>query len=532
MSEIFPRLNLPLHQAAGVVGPAALRSIEAIKQDVIAQLSKFPLGAQFPAEIIAKLSDNTFVVNVGTIPLRLALPNQQAKVGDKFSLSLLQTNPTLSFAIDGKQATAVFEPTPRESHQGKTSPQQVVAQLSKFPSGTLFRAEVVAKINDHTFVANIGNVSMKLTLPSQQVKVGDTLSLRLVSNNLNSDQDINHSANQSSKPNTNPSLTFTLDGKKVIAFFEPMPKESQSDKTQHQRQDENNGSVPRALPNPLSKDAASQLGTGHTSNTRQPLASNLSKSIEVSSNKHFNEALHAYQQSEAQASAHIDLSPTGKILAAVLGETSKPNMKLSIVGTSPLTDDITARANPNRLASRIETQLHKQIQQSGLFYESHVAQWANGQKDLSELQQEPQSTLSLEIENTILTDSNEVKHAALVQLVHQQLDILDQSRLSWTGHLSESVPMEMLIEVVNDDRQQAETAGGEHEKTWHTKINLRFPKLGEVQISVAHRNNSSDIKCKVERPELIPILHQHATELIKAFDASGNQLHSMKVSSK
>jgi hypothetical protein len=423
MSDIFPRLNINLGQAAGIVGPAALRSIEAIKQDVIAQLNKYPSGTPFPAEIIAKLGDGSIVANVGNIPLRLALQMPQAKVGDKLNLTLLQTNPRLTFSIDGKQATALFEAAPREHQHGNTN---------------LPNHEESASKEKHSGV----NVNEK-SLPSS----------------TEPDQSLN--ARESSAP---------INTKNAV------------------------------------------LGV----------------------NSAFKDALRSYQQNgiPTEASAHIDLSPTGKILAAVLSESNKPDSKLTLLGNAPLADDITARANPSRLATRIETQLNTQIEQSGLFYESHVSQWAEGKKDLADLQQEPQSTLSLESENTILTDSHEAKHAALTQLVHQQLDVLDQGRLMWTGMLTESVSMQMQIESVDDESTQSDANQPDKAQTWRTTLNLHFPKLGEVQIAISLRDKASDIQCKVETPELVQTLHQHAKELIKAFDASGNQLHSMKVSSK
>lgn len=423
MSDIFPRLNINLNQAAGIVGPAALRSIEAIKQDVIAQLNRFPPGTPFPAEIIAKLGDGTVVANVGNIPLRLALQMPQAKVGDKLNLTLLQTNPRLTFSIDGKQTTAVFEAVPKEQHQGESG---------------------LASNDDKSGLEKRSNVH-----------TGD-----------------------------------------------------------------------KALP--------ASLETERTINTRDSTTSLIARNAAIGNNSVFKDALRSYQQNglPTEASAHIDLSPTGKILAAVLSESNKLDSKLTLLGSTPLADDITARANPSRLATRIETQLNKQIEQSGLFYESHVSQWADGKKDLSDLQQEPQSKLSLEIENTILIDSHEAKHAALTQLVHQQLDVLDQGRLMWTGMLTESVSMQMQIESVDDESPQSDMSQPDRGQTWRTTLNLHFPTLGEVQIAISLKDKASDIQCKVETPELVQTLHQHAKELIKAFEASGNQLHSMKVSSK
>ncbi len=422
MSDIFPRLNINLNNAAGVLAPAAVRSIEAIKQDVIAQLSRLPPGAALNAEVIAQLDDGTFIANVANIPLRLALP-LHAKIGDKLKLTISQTNPHLTFSVDGKPTTAIFETTNQTASGLNTKP---ITSLAP------------------------------------------------------------HLNNQILEPKQNQVPSNTASESKL--------------------------------------------------DTRAPQS--LNRDLQVNLGGRFKDALQTYQAVSTQydSSAQIDISPTGKILAAVLGETSRPGIKLAIAGTIPLADDITAKANPSRLAQRIETQLTKQIEHSGLFYESHLRQWAQGEREIAELQQEPQSRLSLALENTVLTDTHEENHAALTQLVHQQLDVLDQGCFTWVGKLTESVNFQMHVELEQASEDETGSAQNEQDRpklqTWRTKLTLQFPKLGEVELSIALREHASDVQCRVASPEIVQTLHEHAKELIKAFDNSGHQLHSMKVTSK
>lgn len=80
------------------------------------------------------------------------------------------------------------------------------------------------------------------------------------------------------------------------------------------------------------------------------------------------------------------LSPAARSIASALAGTwSAPGVPATILGKLPLV--ATGTPDPARLQQGLQEALGK----SGLFYESHVAEWAEGKRPLLELMREPQN---------------------------------------------------------------------------------------------------------------------------------------------
>ena len=525
MSEIFPRLSSILNSSTSVTASPAIHSIEAIKSELLAKLLTLPTRTALKAEVIAKMSDGTYVANVEDIPLRLSLP-QSIKVGDKIHLSLMQTHPRPIFELDGKTTISLVESAlPRV-----TGP----ANKSSTPKNEL---------EEHA------NPHLDLTQQSEPPKL--------------------------SKAELDAVQVSTLSTQKFTAKFQ--------------------------------------------------------------------EATNAYSSQQSNiTSAEIELSETARIIGTVLRDTEKTHAELSIRSPVPLVDDLTAAANPRSLSARISTQLHRQIEYSGLFYESHLTQWATGARSLEAINQEPQAQLSIRDESSILTDQNNEQHLQLSALVHQQLDVAENASFKWQGHLSQNISMSMQIqkeyrdsgklakslptekneeiyehnnklklsqknvptpseyqkhdshlmdseyaisadknepryplqpENVALERGQESQAMSEsvnvnvlgriepsHPKLlelsettedhssseannkddidqathaiWNTQLALDFPNLGRIRIDLTLQDNISDIRCSVDSQGVLQILHQHSKQLLEGLHEKGQKLRSMKVMSK
>jgi len=83
--------------------------------------------------------------------------------------------------------------------------------------------------------------------------------------------------------------------------------------------------------------------------------------------------------------AATSLSQTGRLIDTVLKMAQKEGTPTSLVDKVPLVPS--SAATPTQLA----TALKDALTYSGLFYESHVQQWASGQRPLTELMREPQA---------------------------------------------------------------------------------------------------------------------------------------------
>lgn len=87
------------------------------------------------------------------------------------------------------------------------------------------------------------------------------------------------------------------------------------------------------------------------------------------------------------------LSSTGRLIGKLLGTAQQDSTPATLVGNAPLL------ASPAVDTKQIATALQNTLVRSGLFYESHLGQWAAGARPLAELLHEPQN----QVANTLAT---------------------------------------------------------------------------------------------------------------------------------
>lgn len=139
-------------------------------------------------------------------------------------------------------------------------------------------------------------------------------------------------------------------------------------------------------------------------------------------------------------------------------------------------------------------QLHEALSYSGLFYESHQAQWMQGARSTAQLLQEPQNRLPTPA-SPRATDENSATLApqrALAQLqeggtaaipehlqplVQQQLNALETRQMVWHGNVWPGQTMQWEI---HDHEQRAPSTETGEQRQWTTLISLNLPRLGTV----------------------------------------------------
>jgi len=160
--------------------------------------------------------------------------------------------------------------------------------------------------------------------------------------------------------------------------------------------------------------------------------------------------------------------------------------------------------------------LRETLGKSGLFYESHQAQWVRGERSTNQLLEEPQNVLtgklpsSADLRNalsanstTFIPDTQRVQESLkdsvslnttnlgqtdstsndaalpvakeLLNLVQQQLHTLEHHHLVWMGQIwpGQHMQWEIQGEPEHQPRQQ-------DERQWSTELELALPKLGDV----------------------------------------------------
>ena len=192
------------------------------------------------------------------------------------------------------------------------------------------------------------------------------------------------------------------------------------------------------------------------------------------------------------------LSSTARLLSSL---TQQPLEKSFVrpANSAPLWAGATPFPDTTELAGK----LHSALSQSGLFYESHQAQWLAGSRNTAQLLQEPQNLPAGRVKaamgqneqalraNTTVTLNSATLGAGherisipgipdhLQPLIQQQLHALETRQVQWQGQVWPNQEMNWKIH-----EESSRSASGEEGRQWSTQIHLDLPNLGEVSATL------------------------------------------------
>ena len=254
----------------------------------------------------------------------------------------------------------------------------------------------------------------------------------------------------------------------------------------------------------------------------------------------------------ATASAPASLSDTGRLIAELLTAAHEGGTASSLVGKVPLSN------MPGAGAPQLASALHDTLAYSGLFYESHVAQWATGERPLTDLLKEPQaqgSTASagavpggdvppavLEARRNLLDYFSTAAHAgadtsagaaktldpAAAQLINLQLNALEQQRVTWHGELWPGQPMEWEVRREERDRSGAGSTDPAPEQ-WQSKVRFTLPSLGVVSATIHLSGERVQISVRTADDATAATLRRHGPRLSGALGAAGSVLENLTI---
>ena len=238
-------------------------------------------------------------------------------------------------------------------------------------------------------------------------------------------------------------------------------------------------------------------------------------------------------------------------LASLLGgdKTAQPSKAAALV---PLFEQM------DTLPTAGMAQLLKQaVSRSGVFYESHLAEWSQGSRSLHAIRQEPQAALKLPeklaelgkptaldnpaIQEAVKTGSatglrdrelfnlrNDSNTTQLGQLVHRQLDALDQQQFTWQGMAWPGQPMDWRIEQEKVDQREAQ-GDGEQFGNWSTSLALELPNLGGLAAKISLSSAGLMIRFQTDSSETANAIDQNQSRLREALTNAGLSLLTFSV---
>ena len=263
------------------------------------------------------------------------------------------------------------------------------------------------------------------------------------------------------------------------------------------------------------------------------------------------------------------LSPSARMISNVLGAAIKSDNPPSVVAArTPVV------AGPVIEPAKLASALKDAIGASGLFYESHMAEWSAGERPLTALMREPQNqgesvpkpppsaqgapnpqagqadeqARQASLREAATADPHRLRplgfdaggpdrppapaDQATAQFVNLQLSSQEQGRVAWQGQLWPG--QELAWQISRDAPEGGGRRGGEDapEAAWRSGLKFRFPLLGDIAATVVMHGDQLHIQIQAGSDDIGSLLRRRAGELASALDAAGTPLSSLTVADR
>ena len=383
--------------------------------------------------------------------------------------------------------------------------QESVERLARLEVGKQFQAQILSRLDDGTFLVRVADTAARLALPGGGV-AGDKLALTLV--------------------RIDPRPTFNLDAQEAGTLAEVDLAGSKNASP--------SGVISRSLYGP---NGSLSIGAAILSSPGITLA-----------------------PGSGESSNLTGLSNAGKFIDNLLNVAQKDGASTALVGKTPIAS---AATNPIQLASALRDTLSL----SGLFYESHVQQWAEGQRSLSDLLREPQARAGLAEKalptplpaatplgklppevvearrnllayfnvaplDTIATGIKPIQiDASASQMINLQLNTLEHQTVQWRGELFPGQQMEW--EVGREPHRGGDEYGNtDAEQSWRSAVKFSLPGLGTVAATIYLMGDRVQIQVRTDSDATAAALQKDGQNLISALEGVGSKLDGLTIGRK
>lgn len=217
---------------------------------------------------------------------------------------------------------------------------------------------------------------------------------------------------------------------------------------------------------------------------------------------------------------------------------------------------------PPATGAELAAPLRQALETSGLFYESHQAEWVGGKRELEALRQEPQARIAREehakaaperadgnrlparqddetVAATRSTSAPAVRSdstttvappaqalpSAVAGIVNRQLDAIANQQIVWQGQVWPGQTMDWRVE-----EQEARSGGEETGARWRTELRLQLPVLGTMTARLDLNGERLTIAIDAGGgPVSVATMQAGETELRGMLDARGLALDAFRV---
>ncbi len=278
----------------------------------------------------------------------------------------------------------------------------------------------------------------------------------------------------------------------------------------------------------------------------------------------------------AAATTSATLSRAGQLISTLYSGANNAKEGSTAL---PLNSNQPIANTPPGSAQDLLPLLKQAITQSGMFYESHQAEWVEGRFAKTALLQEPQGKLSSPAAFSTPAPADEQARAALLKapllantnapaaaprlaaeaaqtqttnidgskpstaqtpaqalnqlvapqtqaIVQQQLEALATQNFVWQGQVW---PGQEMRWEIDEDAARRGQAGEETAEKWATRLRLSLPNLGEIDAQIRLQGNQITLAMSARNAETRTMMRTASVALRSQFDDAGLTLASMGV---
>lgn len=207
------------------------------------------------------------------------------------------------------------------------------------------------------------------------------------------------------------------------------------------------------------------------------------------------------------------LSAAGRLVAVTMLQPGELALPVAAAAKAPLL------AAPPADGAHLAPALARTLADSGMFYESHQAEWVSGRRELAQIRGEPQARLTqVGIAAAAIPEPPTAVHAQhreqsidprTVPLVQQQLAVLDSARMLLQIEIWPRQWMQWEIE----EHQPGSGHSADAAQVWNTRLWLNLPQLGALSAALSLSGDSLRIRLETENAENAALLHEHRASL-------------------
>ena len=177
--------------------------------------------------------------------------------------------------------------------------------------------------------------------------------------------------------------------------------------------------------------------------------------------------------------------------------------------------------------------LKQAINNSGLFYESHLSEVVQGTRAMSTVLQEPQNQLNQGLLNQNQLNANQA-NSPITALMAQQLAVLENQRLSWQGQVwpGQNMSWDVYLQQRESERESSSSyqPSPDEPRPIASDLTLHLPHLGKVTAKLSLVDGHMRINIQAEQAQTLEELKAKRQALAQALLGNGQQLDALTVS--